>query len=98
MRDPHHNWPLIQWKFFSLAVLYALAQVYRCFPDGACPVFRRKAVTEPHPPGHLFCRCLPLPILVLWPRPHDLQPHRGLRWSRADGDFCRKHDSRDVRQ
>ena len=38
-----HNWPLIQWKFFSLAVLYALAYT-AVFLTGACLVFRRKAV------------------------------------------------------
>ena len=38
-----HNWPLIAWKFFGLALLYALAYT-GIFLAGACLVFRRKAV------------------------------------------------------
>ena len=38
-----HNWPLVQWKFISLAVLYALAYT-AVFLTGACLVFRRKAI------------------------------------------------------
>jgi hypothetical protein len=38
-----HNWPLIEWKFFGLAILYALAYT-ALFLTGACLVFRRKAV------------------------------------------------------
>jgi Cu-processing system permease protein len=38
-----HDWPLIAWRFFGLAILYAL--VYTAvFLVGACLVFRRKAV------------------------------------------------------
>jgi len=38
-----HNWPLIHWEYFGLAILYAL--VYTAvFLAGACLVFRRKAV------------------------------------------------------
>jgi ABC-type transport system involved in multi-copper enzyme maturation permease subunit len=38
-----HNWPLIPWKYFSLAILYALAYT-AAFLVGACLVFRRKPV------------------------------------------------------
>ena len=38
-----HNWPLIPWKYFSLAILYALAYT-AVFLAGACLVFRRKPV------------------------------------------------------
>jgi Cu-processing system permease protein len=38
-----HNWPLIHWNFFGLAILYALAYT-AVFLVGACLVFRRKAV------------------------------------------------------
>jgi ABC-type transport system involved in multi-copper enzyme maturation permease subunit len=38
-----HNWPLIAWKFWGLALLYALAYI-AVFLAGACLVFRRKAV------------------------------------------------------
>ena len=38
-----HDWPLIQWKYFGLAILYALAYI-AIFLAGACLVFRRKAV------------------------------------------------------
>ncbi len=38
-----HDWPLIPWKFFGLAMLYALAYM-GVFLAGACLVFRRKAV------------------------------------------------------
>jgi Cu-processing system permease protein len=38
-----HNWPLIEWKFFGCALLYALAYT-AFFLTGACLVFRRKAV------------------------------------------------------
>ena len=38
-----HNWPLIPWKYFSLAILYALAYM-AAFLVGACLVFRRKPV------------------------------------------------------
>lgn len=38
-----HDWPLVSWPFFGVAVLYAL--VYTAiFLIGACLVFRRKAV------------------------------------------------------
>jgi uncharacterized protein with HEPN domain len=38
-----HDWPLVAWKFFSLALLYALAYT-GVFLAGACLMFRRKAV------------------------------------------------------
>jgi Cu-processing system permease protein len=38
-----HNWPLIHWEFFGLAILYALAYI-AVFLVGACLAFRRKAV------------------------------------------------------
>ncbi len=38
-----HNWPLIHWKYYILAILYALAYA-AVFLTGACLVFRRKAV------------------------------------------------------
>ena len=38
-----HNWPLIHWEYFSLALLYALAYT-AVFLTGACLAFRRKAV------------------------------------------------------
>ena len=38
-----HNWPLIPWLYFSLALLYALGYM-AVFLTGACLVFRRKAV------------------------------------------------------
>ena len=38
-----HNWPVIPWLYFSLALLYAAAFV-AVFLVGACLVFRRKAV------------------------------------------------------
>ena len=38
-----HNWPLIGWKYFCLAILYALAYT-AAFLIAACLVFRRKAV------------------------------------------------------
>lgn len=38
-----HNWPLIPWLYFCLALLYALGYV-AIFLIGACLVFRRKAV------------------------------------------------------
>jgi Cu-processing system permease protein len=38
-----HNWPLISWKYFCLALLYATFYV-AIFLTGACFVFRRKAV------------------------------------------------------
>jgi ABC-type transport system involved in multi-copper enzyme maturation permease subunit len=38
-----HDWPLIEWKFFGLAMLYALAYT-AVFLTGACLVFRRKPV------------------------------------------------------
>jgi ABC-type transport system involved in multi-copper enzyme maturation permease subunit len=38
-----HNWPLIPWLYFSLALLYALGYM-AIFLAGACLVFRRKAV------------------------------------------------------
>ena len=38
-----HNWPLIPWKFFGLAILYALAYT-AFFLLATCLVFRRKAV------------------------------------------------------
>jgi ABC-type transport system involved in multi-copper enzyme maturation permease subunit len=38
-----HDWPLIDWRFYGLAILYAL--VYTAvFLAGACLVFRRKPV------------------------------------------------------
>ena len=38
-----HNWPLIPWLYFSLALLYALGYL-AVFLTSACLVFRRKAV------------------------------------------------------
>ncbi len=38
-----HDWPLIGWKYFGLAVLYALAYI-AAFLVAACLVFRRKTV------------------------------------------------------
>jgi ABC-type transport system involved in multi-copper enzyme maturation permease subunit len=38
-----HNWPLIPWTYFGLALLYALGYM-GVFLTGACLVFRRKAV------------------------------------------------------
>jgi Cu-processing system permease protein len=38
-----HNWPLIRWQFWGLAILYACAYI-AVFLTGACLVFRRKAV------------------------------------------------------
>ncbi len=38
-----HNWPLIHWEFWGLAIVYALAYI-GAFLTGACLVFRRKAV------------------------------------------------------
>ena len=38
-----HDWPLIEWKFFSLNILYSLAYT-AVFLVAACLVFRRKAV------------------------------------------------------
>ena len=38
-----HDWPLIPWLYFSLALLYALGYM-AVFLIGACLVFRRKAV------------------------------------------------------
>jgi Cu-processing system permease protein len=38
-----HNWPLVEWKYVGLAILYALAYI-AVFLTGACLVFRRKAV------------------------------------------------------
>ncbi len=38
-----HDWPLIPWKFFGLAILYALAYT-AFFLLATCLVFRRKAV------------------------------------------------------
>ncbi|MGC9941793.1 MAG: ABC transporter permease subunit [Verrucomicrobiota bacterium] len=38
-----HNWPLIHWGFYGLAILYALAYT-AVFLTGACLVFQRKAV------------------------------------------------------
>jgi ABC-type transport system involved in multi-copper enzyme maturation permease subunit len=38
-----HNWPLIPWLYYSLALLYALGYM-AVFLAGACLVFRRKAV------------------------------------------------------
>jgi ABC-type transport system involved in multi-copper enzyme maturation permease subunit len=38
-----HNWPLIPWLYFSLALLYALGYM-AVFLVGTCLVFRRKAV------------------------------------------------------
>jgi ABC-type transport system involved in multi-copper enzyme maturation permease subunit len=38
-----HNWPLIHWKYYGLAILYGLAYT-AVFLTGACLVFRRKAV------------------------------------------------------
>jgi ABC-type transport system involved in multi-copper enzyme maturation permease subunit len=38
-----HNWPLVSWLYFSLALLYAVGYM-AVFLLGACLVFRRKAV------------------------------------------------------
>ncbi|MGD0351778.1 MAG: ABC transporter permease subunit [Verrucomicrobiota bacterium] len=38
-----HDWPLVPWKFFGLAILYALAYT-ALFLIGTCLVFRRKTV------------------------------------------------------
>jgi ABC-type transport system involved in multi-copper enzyme maturation permease subunit len=38
-----HDWPLIPWTYFSLALLYALAYM-GVFLAGACLVFQRKAL------------------------------------------------------
>ena len=38
-----HNWPLIHWKYYGLAILYGLAYT-AVFLTGACLAFRRKAV------------------------------------------------------
>jgi ABC-type transport system involved in multi-copper enzyme maturation permease subunit len=38
-----HDWPLVPWLYFSLALLYALGYM-AVFLIGACLVFRRKAV------------------------------------------------------
>jgi ABC-type transport system involved in multi-copper enzyme maturation permease subunit len=38
-----HNWPLIPWNYFVLALVYALVYI-AAFLVGACLVFRRKAV------------------------------------------------------
>jgi ABC-type transport system involved in multi-copper enzyme maturation permease subunit len=38
-----HNWPLIEWKYIVLALLYATAYIF-AFLLGACLVFRRKPV------------------------------------------------------
>jgi ABC-type transport system involved in multi-copper enzyme maturation permease subunit len=38
-----HDWPLIEWKFFGLNILYSLAYT-AIFLIAACLVFRRKAV------------------------------------------------------
>jgi Cu-processing system permease protein len=38
-----HDWPLIGWKFFGLAILYATAYA-AVFLTGACLLFRRKAL------------------------------------------------------
>ena len=38
-----HNWPLIEWKYILLALLYAVAYIL-AFLLGACLVFRRKPV------------------------------------------------------
>lgn len=38
-----HDWPLVAWKFFSLAILYALAYT-AFFLMAACLIFRRKTV------------------------------------------------------
>lgn len=38
-----HDWPLIEWKFIALALLYAIAYI-GIFLAGACLVFRRKPV------------------------------------------------------
>jgi len=38
-----HNWPVLEWKYILLALLYAAAYIL-VFLTGACLVFRRKAV------------------------------------------------------
>ena len=38
-----HDWPLVPWKYFGLAILYALAYT-ALFLIGTCLVFRRKTV------------------------------------------------------
>ncbi len=38
-----HNWPLIHWNYFALAMVYALAYI-AAFLTGASLVFRRHAV------------------------------------------------------
>ena len=38
-----HDWPLVEWKFFGLDILYSLAYAV-LFLVAACLVFRRKAV------------------------------------------------------
>jgi ABC-type transport system involved in multi-copper enzyme maturation permease subunit len=38
-----HNWPLIHWQYFTLAIVYAIAYA-AAFLTGACLVFRRQAV------------------------------------------------------
>jgi len=38
-----HNWPLIEWRYIGLALLYAIFYM-AIFLMGACLVFRRKAV------------------------------------------------------
>ncbi len=38
-----HNWPLIHWQYFMLAIVYAIAYA-AAFLTGACLVFRRQAV------------------------------------------------------
>jgi hypothetical protein len=38
-----HEWPLIRWSYFSLALLYALAYT-AFFLLATCLVFRRKPV------------------------------------------------------
>ena len=38
-----HNWPVLEWKYILLALLYAAAYML-VFLTGACLVFRRKAV------------------------------------------------------
>jgi Cu-processing system permease protein len=38
-----HNWPLIEWQYFGLAILYAFAYI-AIFLTAACLIFRRKAV------------------------------------------------------
>jgi len=38
-----HNWPIIEWKYYAVAVVYAL--IYSgIFLGGACLIFRRKAL------------------------------------------------------